>query len=185
MTGTTIAIDVETTGLGHKAYPPRADAVLQVGMAWRANGKVKTWSSYCNPGEKFLENGRADQALRINGISEETVLAAKPVDEVAGMLWKRVYKLDALAGRPALFRAYNRAFDEGFLGSHPWNVPSGRWGDCVMLDAAKRLGCNWLKLGKALEALGIEPPKKRLHDAAADAHAALLVHEKIIELKTK
>ncbi len=177
----TVIVDVETTGLGHKGRPPRPDAVVQVGMAWRAGkGKVKTWSSYCNPGKEFLEGGRAEQALRVNGIREETILNAEPIGKVAGAFWRQVGKIESKTCSSVEFRAYNRSFDEGFLSTTPWEIPPHRWSACIMLDATDCLNrAKWLRLEEAMQALRIPWPEDRAHDAAVDAHAALLVHEKL------
>ncbi|MDP2717625.1 MAG: exonuclease domain-containing protein [Candidatus Micrarchaeota archaeon] len=175
-----VAIDVETTGFGHAGRVARPDAVIQVGMAWRdEKGDVQRWSSYCNPGTHFLENGRAESALKVNGISEQTVLAALPAEKVAASFWDTVFGLDA-KGDPVEFRAFNRAFDSVFLSAEPWRIPAQRWGACIMLDAQARLqSYKWPKLDEAVVRLGLAWPDGPAHDAAVDAHAALLVHEKI------
>lgn len=175
-----LAVDVETTGLGHANFPPRADGVLQVGMAWREKSRVKTWSSFCNPGENFFANGWADAALQINQIPLEVIRSSRPDKEVAALFWEKVKEVEVLTGERARFLAYNRSFDEGFLSKKPWAVPKHRWGDCIMRAAASNLiGANKLKLERAMQLLQIPRPSARLHDAATDAHSALLVHEKI------
>ena len=175
-----VSIDVETTGLGHKASPPREDAVLQVGIAWRGkNAGVRTWSELCNPGMKFLAGGRAAAALQINGIAPQAVLKARPARTVAGELWRRIRAVEESCGEAAEFRAYNRAFDQGFLAKSPWKIPERRWGECIMRKAAYRLaGCDRLKLERAMAMLEIAWPGPRAHDAAYDAHAALLIDER-------
>lgn len=178
-----VVVDVETTGLGHVASPPREDAVLQVGMAWREKGLVKTWSDYCNPGRKFISNGRAEDALGINGISLQTIERSRAASAVAKDFWERVEAIEQTAGE-VTFLAYNRSFDEGFLNQKPWSVPRGKWGDCIMRTAAYHLtGNSRLKLQRAMQMFSIPWPGTRGHDAAFDAHAALLVHEKINGLK--
>ena len=176
----TIAIDVETTGLGHMTRTPREDAVLQVGIAWRENGKVRTWSDYCNPGKEYFSNGRADEALRINCISYETIQNAEPAKTVAKKFWNQVKEIEESLGQTGEFRAYNRAFDQGFLESRPWKIPAHKWGGCIMQAAASYLiDGDRLGLQRAMQMLEIPWPGKSAHDAASDAHAALLVHEKI------
>ncbi len=175
-----VAIDVETTGLGHAGYPPREDAVLQIGLAWREKGRVGTWSEFCNPGEKFIANNRAKIALQINGISPEVVRSSRPAKTVAQEFRSKVDEIEDSTGSPAEFLAYNKAFDSGFLNQKPWEVPAHKWGDCVMQAAASKLVAGKrLKLERAMQMLEIQWPGKRAHDAAFDAHAALLVHEKI------
>ncbi|GEM_PF-4360778 len=180
-----IVLDVETTGLGHKSYPPRDDAVVQIGMAWRAaEGAVKTWSQYCHPGEQYLHGGRAQAALNINGISADILNTAQPAQSVAEQFWNQVFRIEA-QGDLVQFRAYNKAFDAPFLASDPWNVPDERWGDCIMLDAKDHLQTSrWPKLDAAVRSMGLEWPTGKAHDAAVDAHAALLVHEKINGIQT-
>ncbi|MBI2445836.1 3'-5' exonuclease [Candidatus Micrarchaeota archaeon] len=177
-----VVLDVETTGLGHKAYQPRPDAVVQIGMAWRepkGTGAVKTWSKYCHPGEQYLKGGRAQTALDINGITKEILQAAQPASFVAEQFWQQVFRIES-SGDAVQFRAYNKAFDAPFLAAEPWNVPENRWGDCIMLDAQSHLqSYKWPKLDAAVRSMGLLWPEGNAHDAAVDAHAALLVHEKI------
>ncbi len=178
---TCVVVDVETTGLGHAGFPPRADGVVQVGIAWRQDGDVSTWSAYCNPGDGLLAGDRAFEALRINRIPIESIRKSLPVQAVAKDFWKQVDAVEAESGEAAEFLAYNRSFDEGFLKKEPWSVPSHKWGACVMKRAAAHLtGGSRLKLARAMQLLAIPWPGGHSHDAAIDAHAALLVNEKII-----
>ncbi|MBI5636011.1 3'-5' exonuclease [Candidatus Micrarchaeota archaeon] len=177
---TTVAIDVETTGLGHAARPPRQDAVLQLGIAWREKTEVKTWSKLCNPGKKFLANGRAGAALAVNRIQVGAIQNAEPAKAVAEEFWSKIDSIEGgSSGEPVEFRAYNRFFDEGFLSQKPWSIPRHKWGSCIMQAAAKTLvNADRLKLERAMQMLQI-PWFGQAHDAAIDARAALLVHEKI------
>lgn len=175
----TVVVDVETTGLGHHGKPKRLDAVIQIGLAWRENGAINTWSSLANPGPQFLADGRADAALSINHISMQAIQDAPPIHAVAHAFWNKVYALEA-QGDMVSFRSFNRAFDAAFLAQDPWNVPDQRWQDCIMLSAQNHFGFyKWPKLQEATNRLGISWPDGPAHDAAVDAHAALLVHEKI------
>ena len=173
-------VDVETTGFGHKANPPREDAVLQIGLAWRdSKNNIQTWSRYCNPGERFFENGRAESALKINGITKDTTQSAQTAEKIAQEFWNVVFELET-KGNMAKFYSYNVAFDAPFLAQTPWSVPSHRFGDCVMLKAQVFMNYyKWPKLEDAVRRLGINWPKGPAHDAAVDAHAALLVFEAI------
>lgn len=175
-----VAVDVETTGLGHLAKPERKDAVVQIGMAWRAKGSVQRWSSYCNPGLEFLKDGRAQEALRLNGIAHELIMDSKPAKIVGEQFWSAVAQIETQSGREVVFKAFNRKFDEPFLRAAPWMIPPGQWGDCIMLDAQDHLGYDkWPRLEEAISALGIIPPEGKTHNAERDAHAALLIHESI------
>lgn len=176
-----IVVDTETTGLGHNSRPPRHDAVVQIGYAWRTpRGAIVRWHETCNPGELYLRSGRASEALRINGLSLTEVLEARPATLVAQDLRGRLEEIRSVTGRQVELRSYNRAFDEPFLAAKPWRVRSSDWGPCLMQAAQDHLGYwKWPKLQEAIQMLGIEPPVGRSHTAAVDSHAALLVHEKI------
>src|SRR3989337_1368076 len=107
-----VVIDTETTGLGHVDRPPRDDAVIQIGIAWRdREGNVRNWHSTCNPGEGYLRGGRARDALRISGITEKEVLDSLPVDQVAKELVENLQLVNSHHGKEIELRAYNRAFD--------------------------------------------------------------------------
>lgn len=176
---TLIVLDVETTGLGHAGYPSRADGVVQIGMAWRADEGIQRWSAHCNPGEAYYVDGRAEGAFRVNGLNEQFVRQAQASTDVAQAFWDQVAKIDP-TGRKACFKSYNRKFDQPFLTPDPWNIPDERWGDCIMLDAARKLnGYDRIGLKKAMAGFGIQWPEGKAHDAAVDAHAALLIHEKM------
>lgn len=176
-----IVVDTETTGLGHNSRPPRPDAVVQIGYAWRSpRGTIVRWHETCNPGESYLRSGRASDALRINGLSLSEVLEARSASLVALEFHKRLEDIRSVTGRQVELRSYNRSFDEPFLAARPWRVPSRDWGPCLMQAAQDHLGYwKWPKLQEAIQMLGIEPPAGRSHTAAVDSHAALLVHEKI------
>jgi DNA polymerase III epsilon subunit-like protein len=177
----TIVVDTETTGLGQNSRPPRPDAIVQVGYAWRnGKGKVVRWEETCNPGEPFLRAGRADEALRVNGLRLSEIRAARPVVAVAEELRERLAAIRRVTGVELELRSFNRAFDEPFLCVKPWSIPSELWGPCLMQAAQDHLGYwKWPKLNEAINMLGIEPPNGRGHTAAVDAHAALLIHERI------
>lgn len=174
-----VVLDVETTGLGH--MDGRPDGVVQVGYATRRPGddQLLSWSRVCNPGATYLEGGRADEALAINGLTVEEVLAAPPAADVAAELRGR---LSALAEDVPAFdlRAYNVAFDRPFLEVEPWRL-EGPWGPCLMLLAHQRLNPygKWPKLDEACRALGVELGAESAHDAGEDAKAALRVYERL------
>ena len=171
----TVVLDTETTGLD-----PEGHGVVQVAFAYRdpATRAVATWSDVADPGERFYANGRAARAFRINGLSVERVAAARKAPEVAADLRGRLRRLAVLHGGVDL-RAYGADFDPPFLAAAPWRL-LGPWGPCLMREAAHALDPRgtWPKLVDACARLGIAYPG-RAHDAASDAHAALLVHEAI------
>jgi DNA polymerase III epsilon subunit-like protein len=176
-----VVVDTETTGLGHNGRPPRPDGIVQVGYAWRnSKSKIIRWAALCNPGESYLRGGRAAEALRINGIRPSEVLGAPAAKVVAAEFRERLEGIRDSSGRELEVRSFNRRFDEPFLRPAPWRLPSQLWGPCLMLAAQSHLGMwKWPKLHEALDYLGITPPPGRAHTAAVDAHAALLVHERI------
>lgn len=176
-----VVVDTETTGLGHMSDYPRPDGVVQVGYAYRdEKGRVQRWAQLCNPGAEFLAGGRASQAFQINGLSLNQVLRAPPAREVAKVFHRRLRAVEESVDQPVVLRSYNRDFDEPFLRAPPWNVPHELWGPCIMKEAANRLngvGGRWMKLGVAVDRLGLRWPTGPAHTAAVDAHAALLIHE--------
>ncbi len=95
-----VVIDTETTGLGHRAYPRRDDAIIQVGIAWRdASGRLLTWGETCLPDRKYLANDRAGDALAVNGIPLNKIYKARSDVSVAQDLRKRLAGIAAAHGR--------------------------------------------------------------------------------------
>lgn len=175
-----VVLDTETTGLGHRKG--REDGIVQVGLATRNpnDGEVETWSAVCNPGKRYLQGGRADEALAINGLTKEQILASPPAEQAARDLSQRLDGLRQAVGGIEL-RCFNLTFDRPFLEADPWSI-DGPWGRCLMKLAERRLGFwKWPKLEEAIRALDLSFPDGGAHDAAADAHAALLVYEQLVE----
>lgn len=172
---TIVAIDAETTGLGSKAG--RIDAVVQAGYAVRVGDVVESWHATCNPGDRFLEGGRAATALRINGLSLDSVLKAPPATAVAAELRERLASIEARTGLPVELRAYNAAFDRPFFMADPWRLTQP-WGPCIMLAACHALTPDgkWPRLAEAIDMLGL-PRLGVLHNAEHDARLALMVDE--------
>lgn len=173
-----VGIDTETTGLGAK-HPagPRPDGIVQVGISWRDRRRVlRTWQATCNPGSELLADGRADEALRINGLTVEEVLAAPSARRVATDLRSRLAKLKEIGGGVEL-RAFNAPFDRAFLSVTPWKL-SLPWGNCLMVEAVGRFGSptGRMPLWRALTEAGIDQGRQA-HTAGADARSALLLHE--------
>lgn len=172
---TVVAIDTETTGLGHNAEPKRDDAVIQVGIAWRdTKGKLITWGSLCLPDPKYLLNGRAARALEVNKLKLKDILAAPKDKVVANTLKTKLKNI----GKVEL-RAYNVSFDAPFLSKKPWNIPKAAWGPCIMRSVSKHfeLGYGNMKLEEALDKLELKKPKGNFHNAETDAVTALLIDE--------
>lgn len=180
-----IVLDTETTGL--RAQQGRADAIIQVAAVAVKDGEiVDTFESLCFPGEEYFENGRADDALRVNKHTLEELRAAPSHDLVANDLDAWIVK-----HRPAVYTAYNVGFDRPFLEAHPWFIDlieDTRWGRCIMLHAARYLGeqgknsrryndWRWVKLQEAVRLLDLDLQEElqNAHDALADTVMAARV----------
>lgn len=176
----TVVLDTETTGRGPQDH--RDDGIVQIGLAWRdpRTGALATWSEDCDPGARLYAHGRADAAFKINGMTLDRLARARPATLVADALRERLAALQRDAGRPLDLRTYNLGFDRPFLEADPWRL-RGPWGPCLMLDAHRRLDPRgkWPRLAAALRAYGLDHPGPA-HDAAGDAHAALLLHEAML-----
>ena len=176
-----IFLDTETTGLGHVAkYEIREDAVIEIGLAFRLDGDIYSRSWLCNPGEKYFQNGRADEALSVSKIPMDAIMNAPSATEVAvhvkGFLANLHYPL---TNRPIpLFHSYNIAFDRPFLEKSPWNFEY-KWGENPMLLAADIINPEsgrWPRLEDAMHFFNIKR-EGNAHSALSDAIAALKVHE--------
>jgi DNA polymerase III epsilon subunit-like protein len=179
----TLTIDTETTGLGSMdRRGAREDGVVQVGIAYRIPGEeVQTWARYCNPGDHLVTQGRADEALAINHLSVASVLGAPPSLKVASELQGVLARIGRSHGGVEL-RAYNVSFDRPFLEVPPWNMRHP-WGKCLMIETMERF--NLERRPRLVDALSIAGVvwQGDLHDAARDAHAALLLHESLSRLE--
>ena len=177
MTTVHVFIDTETTGLGHVALPRREDAIVEVGIAYRINGRIVRWGSICNPGEMYFRDGRAEEALIVSKISLEDITDAPPsviVSERLNTILKGIGEIE--------LHAYNIPFDRGFLDLDPWNISRDfRWGDDVMdlafnyfqLPQGYKIG-----LARTLERLGLRPDGEA-HQATTDAVSALMAYERL------
>jgi DNA polymerase III epsilon subunit-like protein len=126
-----VVVDTETTGLGRfDGRGARPDAVVQVGLAWRPKGEgVQVWERVCNPGPKFVEGGRADEALKISGLTLEQVLSAPSAESIGRELRSVLARIRRSEGEVDL-RAFNVEFDKVFLSVEPWTIRTG-WGPCL------------------------------------------------------
>lgn len=162
-------LDVETTGLD-----PKVAHVIEVGaVVFKDEVEIDSFSTLANPGEEALRQA-SQSAMAISGITAEMLSGAPSLDDAAKAL------LSFLERHPdALFHAYNNEFDAGFLAQAPWNVPSSRWGECVML-AAKKITktARWPKLGHAAKFFGVV--YMDAHRALGDARTAARVHREIL-----
>lgn len=173
-----VAIDTETTGLGHNdSRGPRPDGIVQVGIAWRdPTSSVKTWSTLCNPGQRFLADGRAAEALTVNGLTVNKISRAPPAAAAAQELRAVLERLKR-GGTIVELRAFNVGFDRPFLEAAPWQLALS-WGECLMRRSASRFGGSYgrIPLWRACAAAGVTFDG-RAHSADVDARAALLLSE--------
>jgi len=166
-----VVIDTETTGFGHMGRPPRVDAIVQVGIAWRdPRGALMTWESLCNPGAWYLDEADP-KALEVNGLTREQLEAAPDIRDVSLKLRLLLESFGTLK-----LHSYNMAFDRPFLSAGPWYVEEELWGECIMLKATQG-NERWPKLKVAAERAGINLEGRRLHSAGEDAAIALEVME--------
>ena len=175
-----VVIDLETTGLGHNARPPRKDGVVQIGLAWRCDHELMSWEEVCYPGARYLVGGRADGALRINGLTPDVIEAALPAKAVAAHL-RAILLWLAPPGGHVIIHSYNTQFDRPFVRRRPWALDAFPWGPCLMLRAAKRLepSGRWLGLDRACGLAGVQRQLGEAHTAAGDAAAAYRLAETI------
>ena len=172
-----VFIDTETTGLGHRSNPPREDAIVEVGIAYRINGNIKSWGAICNPGKKYYAYGRAKEAFAINNINEDEILNAKDSATIAKELNLKLNEPGSI-----LLHAYNIPFDKPFLLREPWNLEAN-WGIDVMKMAHSyfKLPVNYgIRLETVLAKLNIVPDGKP-HRAETDAKSTLLAYEAMIK----
>lgn len=176
-----VVVDTETTGLGPNGKPPRDDGVVQIGWAWEESGAIHSAVLDVNPGEAFLADGRADEALKVNKFTPERVRAAPPAVKVSEEVRRRIDEIaERMGGRAELY-AYNAPFDRWFLTRDPWNwtLP---WGPDIMEQAIRVLNVQAtgrLQLAKALALAGIA--NGNAHDAEGDAIAELKLLNWLIE----
>lgn len=173
-----VFVDTETTGLGHVASPPRGDAVVEIGIAYRAAGVIVTRDWLCNPGAQYLMNGRASEALLVSHIKEEDILSSRPAVRIAKNLKNEMRELEKDTALPLVWHAYNIPFDRGFLEKSPWNLKVN-WGEDVMDIAKSYFGLPdgyRISLAKTMEHLGIIP-NGQPHRAVTDALSAMLAYE--------
>lgn len=165
-----IVVDTETTH-----YKPQLAHVIEIG-AVAENGD--TFENLCNPG---VDLARYQQALHINGISEDEVYSAPDIKVVSEDLraWLERYSGIKLAG-------YNsNHYDAPILAREPWMVPIDLWQYDVMqmaigpMDEAGVLPHHsyygtpkWPKLSEAERFFGIRR-QGNAHRALSDAQATL------------
>ena len=167
-------MDVETTGLR-----PEVHSVVEVGaVALSGNGDlISQFSSLAYPGEEALRDADPE-ALRVNGITLEEIREAPPIGQVARALWE----WRALLHPTALFHAYNKPFDSGFLARPPWDIGPAAWGECVLVAAQDQMGFQKRpKLDDAARFFGI--PIGPRHRSLPDARLAGAVYLEVLKIR--
>ena len=169
-----VFVDTETTGFGHVADPPRDDAIVEFGMAYRLNGEIEKIGWLCNPGKRYYANGRASGALSTSQITEDEIEQALSDKEVSRMARDL---LDSLGN--VVLHSYNIPFDRPFLEKPPWSFNKYQWGDDVMDVAHHFFDLPWdykIGLKRTLERLGLQPIGEP-HRAVTDAVSAMMAYE--------
>lgn len=177
-----IFADTETTGLGHVINPPREDAVVEAGLAYRRDGSITSWTGKMFPGERFFEGGRADKALEVNHHTLEDLRKAPPPTFVWGQFAREIEL--ARAGResePIRILCWNNAFDEPFMRADPvfnaWLQLNNISFHCAMVEVAKAHGKKRVSLKDMCEHYGVQRDEGAAHRADYDAVLALMVYE--------
>jgi DNA polymerase III epsilon subunit-like protein len=115
-----IAIDIETT---HK--DPKQAHVIEIGAI---TDTAQTFESLCNPG---IDLSKCQEALKINGITEEEILSAPPIEEVVDRFWDWIE--GHLLEYEVWLAGYNSNHYDGLiLMEDPWGIPPDRWRYDVM-----------------------------------------------------
>jgi len=92
---------------------------------------AKTFESLCNPG---IDLRSCEEALRINGITEEEILSAPSIQDVADRFWDWIE--GHLLEYDVWLAGYNsNNFDGPILSREPWDIPPERWKYDVMMMA--------------------------------------------------
>lgn len=174
-----ICLDTETSGLGVNAPGgARPDGVCELGIAWLdKEGTICSKKWFCNPGEEFLTDGRADGAFKINGFTTEGVRRFPPVADVAKEARAFVKKIAKDNDETLSLAAYNSPFDSWFLSQEPWHMDADHgfpWEQDLMERAAKAAGVpvgtngHRFRLDAAMKFAQLER-YGNAHDAESDA----------------
>lgn len=187
-----VGLDLETTGLGPMARPPREDFVVEVGVAFETPAGLESWAGVCNPGSAAFAGGRAQEAMRINGIADaELEDADSPEWVVAQMTGVLVH---VAAGRPIHLVICNAEFDQWYLDRIP-AFYAWRLRNRVKVSDAKTRAEDYLtrrgdvekwrgKSGRLstrdiVRALGVDAVEADAHRAARDARVAHMIWRKL------
>ncbi len=121
-----IVVDTETTH-----YKPQLAHVIEIGAyGISPDGTPQRFSSLCNPG---IDLRGCEEALRINGIKEEEVLEARPIDDVAEDFTEWLVGFDYEKGYGVELAGFNSDnYDGPILARSPWDLSIKLWKFDVM-----------------------------------------------------
>lgn len=181
-----VVVDTETTGLGvNTPGGERPDGVCEIGLAWRESGMLTSMKFECDPGEEFYKDGRADQALKVNGYTVAKLKTLPPSTTVADNVIAALTGIAKRTGAKVRLAAYNSPFDSWFLAQPPWMLEPDcgyDWEPDLMERAAKAAGVPAGENGhrftlKAAMAFAQIERFGKAHDAESDAIDALKLAE--------
>lgn len=175
-----VIVDVETTGFG-----PTSEVIEIGAVCIDEYGRVRTEFGALIQNENDLD-GKAHQALKINNITEEQLMAAASKDEVRQRFARWWNALPKTNGITAV--AFNQRFDSRRLNEIGINLP---WGKCLM-DMTKQVMIQQgqtpmtangrrkgqVSLKEACEFLGLQYPENA-HRALEDCRITAQVACKI------
>ena len=175
-----IVIDTETTS----KYPDKAH-VVEIG-AITEDGR--TFSQVCNPG---IDLSKCKEALAVNGISEEEILEAPPIEKVVHDFKSWVFNRIGYSQTLVLAGYNSNNYDSKILAREPWLIPSWLWKYDIMFMAMEEMNSagalpihpyygtpKWPRLSEAEIFFNVKR-KGTSHRALSDARATLEILEKI------
>ena len=114
-----IVIDTETTH-----YKPHLAHVIEIGAyGMGLDGCPTYFSEICNPG---IDLQGCEEALQINGITEEEILKARPIRNVARDFLEWIAFHNDV--EDIILAGYNSDnYDAPILSRSPWNIPTSAW----------------------------------------------------------
>jgi DNA polymerase III epsilon subunit-like protein len=180
-----LAIDLECTGTDARVYDVIQIGAVVVGEKWTIDAE---FTSYICP----LSDARDSEAMRVNGISEETLAAAPEY----GLVLDRYEEFAKKVGMPAILAAWGAYFDIPFSQAYYRRV-SRKWPfqwRCVdlksiaMWELAKREMLQktdgrpivFPGLSRCAELVGFELTGRK-HDGLADIKNAVRIIGKFLE----
>ena len=174
-----VVIDTETTGLSTSNA-----TIVTLGAVILNTGEDEDPHFYmeCWPGDEWFEDGKADQALAYNGLTQEVLMESgrdqwQMADEFYS--WCRQY---IPGNEPIPMTSYNVGFDKRFMTVHAFEeyVDDWQWEKCVMQAFRETLCEGKYNVKAASEQLSIVR-KGRVHNALSDARVAVDILRKIQE----